>query len=92
MKKILTLLSAAALLIVCVAAAIPAMAEKATVASTEWKTVKENSDVVSVEKIDKGTKLSFKKRKWGGDYLVTTTKALKLNGLYLRIDDVHLPA
>ena len=92
MKKILTLLSAAALLIVCVAAAIPAMAEKATVASTEWKTVKENSDVVSVEKIDKGTKLSFKNSTWGGDYLVTTTKALKLNGLYLRIDDVHLPA
>lgn len=91
MKKFLTILSVAALLIVSVAATIPAMAAKTTATSGDWKAVTENSSAVFAEETAAGTKLSFKNTSWGGDYMATTTKAYKLDGLYIRINNITLP-
>lgn len=91
MKKILSILSAAVLFIASVAAAFPAMAEKAVAPATDWKSVTDGSQIVSIAGIDTGTKISFANSAWGQDYMATTTKAYKLDGLYIRINNITLP-
>ena len=71
--------------------ALPTLAEKATAPASDWTAVKENSTVVSVEETADGTKLNFKSSTWGDDYMAATTKAYKLDGLYIRATQLALP-
>jgi|GEM_PF-6406874 len=95
MKKVCSLVAVIAILLVAVMAALPTSAEAATITkvpATDWAPVTENSTICSVTATDAGTKLSFASSTWGGDYLIGTKNAYKLDGLYLWITDINLLA